>query len=237
MSWSTGLTAPAATFVAAPGLAQEASTSGGVQQLEEVVVTAEKRSELLSKAPLAISTVNQQNMDELGITSAQQLVTTVPNFQISANGYTPQRLSIRGIGNFSGSYSTVAVQVDGIYEPNTAVLTNGLYERYRMPLSVRVPFGLLSHDCVCNELSPTIPVGKPALMMTSHQLSHSPTAATGYRGGGVSGNTRLPAPGNLCAGNRHELRAGLEEPPARALPRPEPRPVQYGIQEHAGERH
>jgi iron complex outermembrane recepter protein len=130
----------AAAVLAAPAVAQEAgaastsSTAGAAQQLEEVVVTAEKRSELLSKAPLAISTVNQHTMDELGITSAQQLVTTVPNFQISANGYTPQ-LSIRGIGNFSGSYSTVAVQVDGIYEPNTAVLTNGLYDVGRIEVA------------------------------------------------------------------------------------------------------
>src|SRR6185312_12382730 len=140
MSWSIGVNALAAAFVSVPALAQEASTSpatgvtSGPQQLEEIVVTAEKRSELLSKAPLAISTVNQQNLDELGITSAQQLVTTVPNFQISANGYTPQ-LSIRGIGNFSGSYSTVAVQVDGIYEPNTAVLTNGLYDVSRIEVA------------------------------------------------------------------------------------------------------
>src|SRR5512140_2020016 len=100
MSWCVGVTALAAVSVGAPLRAQEAGAaavssaspasgaaavgSGGSAstQLEEVVVTAEKRSELLSKAPLAISTVNQQNLDELGITSAQQLVTTVPNFQI-----------------------------------------------------------------------------------------------------------------------------------------------------------
>ena len=142
MSWSTGATALAAVFVGAPVLAQEVSsaaagtgtTAAPSQQLEEVVVTAEKRSELLSKAPLAISAVNQQNLDDLGITSAQELVTTVPNFQISANGYTPQ-LSIRGIGNFSGSYSTVAVQVDGIYQPNTATLTNGLYDVSRIEVA------------------------------------------------------------------------------------------------------
>ncbi len=140
ISWSTGATALAAAFIGAPVCAQEVSSSGAnpaaapSQQLEEIVVTAEKRSELLSKAPLAISAVNQQNLDDLGITSAQELVTTVPNFQISANGYTPQ-LSIRGIGNFSGSYSTVAVQVDGIYQPNTATLTNGLYDVGRIEVA------------------------------------------------------------------------------------------------------
>ena len=108
--------------------------AAGSIQLDEVVVTAQKRSELISKAPLAISAVSQGNLDELSITSAQSLVTTVPNFQISANGYTPQ-LSIRGIGNFSGSYSTVAVQVDGIYDPNTAALTNGLYDVGRIEVA------------------------------------------------------------------------------------------------------
>jgi len=108
--------------------------AGASAQLEEVVVTAEKRSELSLKAPLAISTVSQGNMDELGITQARDLVTTVPNLQLSVNGYTPQ-LSIRGIGNFSGSYSTVAVQVDGIYEPNTASLTNGLYDVGRIEVA------------------------------------------------------------------------------------------------------
>src|SRR4051794_180231 len=129
--WFTGAALLAAAFACDPAFSQQNSapaqtaTSSSPPALEEIVITAQKRAELISKAPLAISAVNQQNMDELGITSAQSLVTTVPNFQISANGYTPQ-LSIRGIGNFSGSYSTVAVQVDGIYQPNTATLTSGL---------------------------------------------------------------------------------------------------------------
>ncbi|MGH8260798.1 MAG: TonB-dependent receptor, partial [Steroidobacteraceae bacterium] len=117
-----------------PSPAVRTSSASDSTQLQEVVVTAEKRSELLIKAPLAISTVTQGNMDALGITSAQDLVTTVPNFQLSVNGYTPQ-LSIRGIGNFSGSYSTVAVQVDGIYQPNTAVLTDGLYDVSRIEVA------------------------------------------------------------------------------------------------------
>lgn len=111
----------------APLPASPASSASSPTQLQEVVVTVQKRSELLLKTPLAVSAVSQQKMDALGITNAQDLVTTVPNFQLSVNGYTPQ-LSIRGIGNFSGSYSTVAVQVDGIYQPTTAALTNGLYD-------------------------------------------------------------------------------------------------------------
>ena len=139
-AWCGAVPALAATVLFSTSvLAQSAdpadtSPADDSTQLQEVVVTAEKRTELIIKAPLAISAVSQANMDELGITTAQDLVTTVPNFQLSANGYTPQ-LSIRGIGNFSGSYSTVAVQVDGIYDPNTAALTNGLYDVQRIEVA------------------------------------------------------------------------------------------------------
>jgi iron complex outermembrane recepter protein len=135
---STGATVLAVAFGSASAQAQQVSeapdSSSSPAQLEEVVVTAQKRAELISKAPLAISTVNQNSLDDLSITSAQSLVTTVPNLEISSNGYTPQ-LAIRGVGNFSGSYSTVAVQVDGIYEPNTAALTNGLYDVSRIEVA------------------------------------------------------------------------------------------------------
>ena len=63
----------------------------------------------------------------------------MPNLQTSVNGYTSQ-FSIRGIGNFSGSYSTVAVQVDGLYEPTIAALGNGLYDVGRIEV-LRGPQG------------------------------------------------------------------------------------------------
>lgn len=123
----------AASAFAAPALAQ-ASGSDGDMTLETVVVTAQKHSELLSKAPVAISAVSQQGLDKLSITTAQDLVSTVPNLQTSVNGYSTQ-FQIRGIGNNSGSYSVVATQVDGIYQANSASLNSGLYDVARIEVA------------------------------------------------------------------------------------------------------
>ncbi|GAA0540965.1 TonB-dependent receptor [Rhizomicrobium palustre] len=102
--------------------------------LETVVVTAQKHTELLSKAPVAISAVSQQGLDKLSITTAQDLVSTVPNLQTSVNGYSTQ-FQIRGIGNNSGSYSVVATQVDGVYQANPASLNAGLYDVSRIEVA------------------------------------------------------------------------------------------------------
>jgi iron complex outermembrane receptor protein len=102
--------------------------------LETVVVTAQKHVELLSKAPVAISAVSQQGLDKLSITTAQDLVSTVPNLQTSVNGYSTQ-FQIRGIGNNSGSYSVVATQVDGIYQANSGTLNGGLYDVSRIEVA------------------------------------------------------------------------------------------------------
>ena len=147
-SWTARLGTLALVLATGPALAQASATNstpqlGATAELEEVVVTAERRPELLLKAPLAISTVSQGNLDELGLSSIQDIATAVPDLQISANGYTPQ-LSIRGIGNFSGSYSTVAVQIDGIYQPTSAggELANGLFDVRRIEVA-RGPQGTL----------------------------------------------------------------------------------------------
>jgi iron complex outermembrane receptor protein len=136
------LTVGAAAFTTqsmAQSAAPDTGQDGGGVQLEEVVVTAQKRTELLSKVPVAVSAVSQSTLDDLGIRSTRDLVSSVPNLQTSVNGYTTQ-FSIRGIGNFSGSYSTVAVQIDGIYEPTIGALGNGLYDVGRIEV-LRGPQG------------------------------------------------------------------------------------------------
>jgi len=129
----------ASAYTPGSACAQDSTADSG--QLSEIVVTAEKRTELLSRAPVAIAVVQQQQLDQLGISAASNLVTTVPNLQNSATttGGTGG-FAIRGIGNLSGSYSTVAVQVDGIYDPNFSALSLGLYDVDRIEV-LRGPQG------------------------------------------------------------------------------------------------
>ena len=124
--WLSG-TAVVSLVVAAPhAMAQEASAATASDKgAPEIVVTAQKRSERLSKAPISVSVVTQAALDRQSIVSADQLITTVPSLQLSQNGF-----AIRGIGSnssFSG-YSTVATQFDGIYNPSSAALGLAMFD-------------------------------------------------------------------------------------------------------------
>lgn len=125
MKYSAILLASAALFpLTTPALAQDAAGKGE-PLTTEIVVTAQKSSEKISKAPIAVSVVSQAALDRQSITSADRLVSTVPSLQLSQNGF-----AIRGIGSnnaFSG-YSTVATQFDGIYNPSSVALGLAMFD-------------------------------------------------------------------------------------------------------------
>lgn len=128
------------TVASAVWLAPAARAQDDAQQpyqLETVTITAQRRPELLSRAPFAVSVINQSTLDAQGITAAADIWSTVPSVRPAANGF-----AIRGIGSNDpfGSYSTVAVQVDGIYEPNFQFLTLGMYDIDRIEV-LRGPQG------------------------------------------------------------------------------------------------
>ena len=113
----------AAILAAHPSLAQTSSTAarqdagGG---LEEIVVTAERRSESLQNVPVSVSAISAESAKAMGITSTEDLTTAVPDlvFSRTSNAGVPY---IRGIGNNNpslGDESAVAVYVDGVYIPS-----------------------------------------------------------------------------------------------------------------------
>jgi outer membrane receptor protein involved in Fe transport len=88
-------------------------------QLEEVLVTAQKRSESLQDVPIAVTAISGEKIVEAGINGLEDLTTYVPNVQMSrtAAGGSPGRLYIRGIGsgNLASFEQSVGTFVDGIY--------------------------------------------------------------------------------------------------------------------------
>lgn len=116
-------TAAAGTGVTANGPASDVPADAPAPG--EIVVTAQKSKELLSKAPIAVSVVSQAALLRQGLTSSEQLATTVPTLKLSQNGF-----AIRGIGSNNGfsGYSTVATQFDGIYNPSSAALSLALFD-------------------------------------------------------------------------------------------------------------
>ena len=100
-------------------MAQQASaTDGGNSTVQEVVVTAQKRSESAQNVPIAITALSAKDVLSAGVTDTQDLKAAVPalNVTTGVGGFGLPR--IRGIGatgQGAGIENPVAVYVDGVY--------------------------------------------------------------------------------------------------------------------------
>jgi len=84
--------------------------------LEEIIVTAQKRSEGLQDVPISISAMSGEKLMANGLTSLQEVTQYTPNVTVNAGSGTPS-LFIRGIGSGTnqGFEQSVGVYTDGVY--------------------------------------------------------------------------------------------------------------------------
>jgi iron complex outermembrane receptor protein len=100
---------------AAPAPGQPAATQSGQPAAEapaglpEIVVTATRRSELLSKVPISVSAFTQESLDARGVKDFGDLVRFTPGVTLDANG--TNNISIRGISSSAGA-GTTAIYID-----------------------------------------------------------------------------------------------------------------------------
>ena len=96
-----------------------ATAAAAANTIEELVVTAEKRSQNLQDVPVAISAFTSEKRDLIGINTIQDMTNFTPGLNYtSAN----DRTTIRGIGRLTNQHSIgvpVAVYDDGIYTTST----------------------------------------------------------------------------------------------------------------------
>ena len=141
---SVSLVAIAAMHVTA-AYAQAADKSGKAAEnrgIAEIVVTAQKRAEALSKTAAAISVIGQQTLDNVGARSFATAVSTIPNVSAAGLG---GAVSIRGLGTStisSQTNGTVAYHVDGIFQNSLSGTGSGLYDVARIEV-LRGPQGTL----------------------------------------------------------------------------------------------
>src|ERR1700752_2316462 len=91
-----------AAAVAANAATESSSQSGG---LEEVIVTAQKRSENEQTVPMSITTFSANSLHQKAITDFFDYATKVPNLAFAPTGDgvgTARTISIRGIAGISG---------------------------------------------------------------------------------------------------------------------------------------
>ena len=115
----------AVTAIGAPSaLAQESSFA-----IEEVVVTARKRSENLQEVPIAISAIDAETMERAGVERAGDYISLISNVTLvdTANVGDTQ-VSIRGIVSTRDAESTFAYVVDGVLSTNPNSFNEELFD-------------------------------------------------------------------------------------------------------------
>jgi len=99
------------------GVLAQSTLDGGEGQLEEIVVTAQKRAENLQQVPIAITAITASQLSAAGVGNSLDLAVMTSSLSTSDDaGYYMPRL--RGIGTSSfgpGIENAVASYVDGVY--------------------------------------------------------------------------------------------------------------------------
>lgn len=102
-------------LVAAVALVTAAPISQA-QMLEEVIVTAQKRTESLQDVPISVSAIQGDKLEEAGIANMSALADYVPNLTIS-DAAVNTNIYMRGMGsgNNQAFEQSVGMYIDGIY--------------------------------------------------------------------------------------------------------------------------
>ncbi|HEX4151577.1 MAG TPA: TonB-dependent receptor [Steroidobacteraceae bacterium] len=112
---------PAASGPAAP--AEAPPRSGG--DLEEIVVTAEKRESTVQATPISMTAMTGGDLAEQNISSVQDLVGKVPGISLRTAGPGQTEYEMRGLGSSGGSVATVGFYIDETPLSASAVALNG----------------------------------------------------------------------------------------------------------------
>lgn len=118
----------------ATALAQDATAETsreGVQTLETVTATAQKRVQVVTEIPMSISVIGEEQLDRLQINNVNNLVGIIPGLQVTSLGWPGRsQVAIRGIMPMGNTAST-AIYVDDIpLTPNGSLSggTSGMFD-------------------------------------------------------------------------------------------------------------
>lgn len=142
---TSALLAGASLMVAAPLAAQSAQTAqADTNVLEDIVVTATRSSQSLSKIGASVTAISADSLGTGGITEIRSLASAVPNLSMG-DQFGVNRTFIRGIGLTSidlGADGAVAFLQDGALIARPAAQLSGFYDIERVEV-LRGPQGTL----------------------------------------------------------------------------------------------
>jgi outer membrane receptor protein involved in Fe transport len=103
-------------FGAASSAAAAADAAAGPATVDEVVVTAQKKSERIVDVPMAVSSVSSTDLTQQNLVKLSDYITRLPSVVYEQPGTEARAnaVAIRGISASGGSAATVAITVDDV---------------------------------------------------------------------------------------------------------------------------
>lgn len=173
-------------FIGAPAYAQ-----ANEAQLEELVVTAQKRAENVQDVPLSITAISGRDMEAARIDNFRELSAIVPSLRMEGTNNTRNTtVSLRGIGNSGanpGIEYSVGVFLDGVYLPGLSVLQGDLVDIQAVEV-LRGPQGTLygrNTPVGAINIITREPQAAPEAMFSVGAGNYSQRQAKGYVGGAL----------------------------------------------------
>jgi iron complex outermembrane receptor protein len=123
-----GIGATLSYGVAAETVAQDAAPGEASTQLEEIVVTAQKRAQNLSDVPISVAVVGAEQLQQAGVRTAEDLYKVVPGLSFTETQFDAPVFTLRGVGFNDSSLAaapTVSVYVDQVPLPYSAMTRGG----------------------------------------------------------------------------------------------------------------
>ena len=116
-------------------------------QLDEIVVTSRRRSEVLQDVPIPITVIGGQAAENAGAFNVNRLKELVPSVQLYASNARNTTLNIRGLGSTFGLTNDgidpgVGFYVDGVYHARPAATSTDFLDIERIEV-IRGPQGTL----------------------------------------------------------------------------------------------
>jgi outer membrane receptor protein involved in Fe transport len=142
----TGLMAVLST---SPAHSSPSAVTADQTVLEEIVITAEKRSSTVQKTPISITAISGQDLLEHGVSGVAEAIQEVPGISMASAGPGQTQYAIRGLSEDGGESPTVGFYLDETPITPPATSTNGkvsidpgLYDLSRIEV-LRGPQGTL----------------------------------------------------------------------------------------------
>ena len=140
--------APGALLAASPALAADEAAappqSGASAEtpaasgVEDIIVTARRRSESVQSIPVAVQAISAATVQTRDLTSLEKIAAATPQFTVAraSNGAGAQ-LTMRGIGSNAtsiGIEQSVAIVVDSVYYGQGRVINEGFFDLARVEI-------------------------------------------------------------------------------------------------------